>query len=239
MQKLFSIYLWLAGGLFFLFSFFILFFCLFLLPQKATFKIAGILFGMLIRIMGIKLIVSGREYIHSGKPYLIMGNHQSLFDIFVIPAAIPVCFVGVEAAYHFSLPVWGYLIRKWGCIPIERNNIKKAISSLETAKKTLLSGMSIGILPEGHRTVTGEIAPFKKGPFHLAKVAGTDILPFAINGLFEYHQKAGLILRPGTVRVTIGKQIPFDTFKDLSVEEIRQNTFDTICKLSQNKNRAG
>ena len=203
------------------------------MPKKTTFKIAGFLFGILIRLMGIKLIVTGREHIRSDKPYLIMGNHQSLFDIFVIPAAIPVCFVGVEAAYHFSLPVWGYLIRKWGCIPIERNNLKKAILSLETAKKTLLSGMSIGILPEGHRTLTGEINSFKKGPFYLAKKAQADILPFAINGLFDYHQKAGLILRPGTVNVTIGKPVSYNTFKDLSVEEIRQNMFDTICKLKQ------
>ena len=55
--------------------------------------------------MGIKLVATGKEYICPDKPYLLMGNHQSLFDIFVIPAAIPLCFVGVEASYHFSLPV--------------------------------------------------------------------------------------------------------------------------------------
>ncbi|MBC2704375.1 1-acyl-sn-glycerol-3-phosphate acyltransferase [Desulfobacula sp.] len=183
--------------------------------------------------MGIKLVVTGREHIRPDQAYLIMGNHQSLFDIFVIPAAIPLCFIGVEAAYHFSLPVWGYLIRKWGCIPIERNNLENAILSLEMAKKTLLSGMNIGILPEGHRTLTGEIAPFKKGPFHLAKDATADILPFATTGLFNYHRKASLILRPGKVTVNIGKPIPYDTFKDLSVEETRQKLFDTISKLSQ------
>ncbi len=233
MKKIFSIYLWIIGGLFFLFSFFILVFCLFLLPQRTTFNIARFLFNILIRLMGIKLVVTGKEYIRSDQAYLIMGNHQSLFDIFVIPAAIPLCFIGVEAAYHFSLPVWGYLIRKWGCIPIERNNLKNAILSLEMAKKTLLSGMNIGILPEGHRTLTGEITPFKKGPFHLAKDANADILPFATIGLFNYHRKSSLILTPGVVKVNIGKPVPYDTFKDLSVEETRQNLFDIISKLSQ------
>jgi len=233
LEKVTSIGLWIIGGLFFLFSFFILVFCLFFLPPKITFSIARFLFGILIRLMGIKLVVTGREYIQSDKSYLIMGNHQSLFDVFVIPTAIPLCFVGVEAAYHFSLPVWGYLIRKWGCIPIKRNNLKKAILSLEMARKTLLSGMSIGILPEGHRTLTGEISPFKKGPFHLAKGAKADILPFAINGLFTYNRKSSLILRPGKVKVNIGKPVPYDTFKNLSVEEIRQKLFDNIFKLSQ------
>jgi len=176
--------------------------------------------------------VTGKEYICPDKSYLIMGNHQSLFDIFVVPAAIPICFVGVEAAYHFSIPVWGYLIRRWGCIPIERNNLKKAVSSLETAKKTLLSGMNIGILPEGHRTRTGKIGPFKKGPFYLAKGAHADILPFGIHGLFDYNQTGSMILTPGTVTLRIGEPIPYETFKDLTIEQLRKITFDRICSLS-------
>jgi len=207
--------------------------CLFLIPKKSTFKIARFLFAVLIRVMGINLVVTGRENIESDKPYLIMGNHQSLFDLFVVPAAIPLCFVAVEAAYHFKLPVWGYLIRKWGCIPIQRDNLKKAFTSLETARKTLISGMSIAILPEGHRTLTGEMGSFKKGPFHLAKGAKADILPFAINGLFDYHQKGYLLLNPGEVKVNIGRPIPYDEFKDLSIEEFRQSFFDLIRNLKK------
>ncbi len=233
MKQVLSIWLWFIGILFFLFSFFILVCCLFLFPKKTTFKIARLLFNILIRLMGIKLVVSGKEHIRQDQPYLIMGNHQSLFDIFVIPAAIPLCFVGVEAAYHFSVPVWGYLIRKWGCIPIERNNLKKAVLSLETAKKALLSGMNIGILPEGHRTLTGKLGPCKKGPFHLAKGSHADILPFGINGLFNYNQKGSLLLSPGKVKLNIGEPIPYLTFKDLPVEQLRQITFDRIYHLSQ------
>jgi len=239
LKKIVSIGLWIIGGIFFLVSFVILVFCLFLLPPKTTYQIIRCLFNILIRIMGIKLIVTGKENICPDQPYLIMGNHQSLFDIFVIPAAIPICFVGVEADYHFSLPVWGFLIRKWGCIPIERNNLKNAILSLEKAKNTLLSGMSIGILPEGHRTLTGEMTPFKKGPFHLAKNTHAPILPFGINGLFEYNQKGNLLLSPGVVTVNIGKPISDKTINDLSIEEIRQHVFDIIFTLSQKQNRAG
>ena len=232
MEKIISIWLWFTGSLFFLISSLILVVCLFLFPKKSTFKIARFLFTVLIRIMGIKLVVTGRENIESDKPYLIMGNHQSLFDLFVVPAAIPLCFVAVEAAYHFKLPVWGYLIRKWGCIPIQRDNLKKAFTSLETARKTLISGMSIAILPEGHRTLTGEMSSFKKGPFHLAKGAKADILPFAIAGLYDYHKKGTLILKPGEVRVNIGRPILYDEFKDLSIEELRQHTFNIINHLT-------
>ncbi|MBT3176129.1 MAG: 1-acyl-sn-glycerol-3-phosphate acyltransferase [Desulfobacula sp.] len=233
MKKIYSIWLWFIGCIFFLFSFFILIFSMFLFPPKSTIRVVRFLFLILIRIVGIKLVVTGRQYIDPDHSYLIMGNHQSLFDIFVVPTAIPLCFVGVEAAHHFSLPVWGYLIRKWGNIPIQRSNLKSAISSLEIAKKTLISGRSIAILPEGHRTLTGEMAPFKKGPFHLAKKACADILPFGINGLFDYNQKGHLIINPGVVKVNIGKPIPYKTFKNLSVEELRENVFDRISNLSQ------
>lgn len=233
MKKIISSGLWIIGGLFFSASSLVIVFCLFLLPRKTTFGVIRFLFNILIRLMGIKLQVTGREYIQPDQSYLIMGNHQSLFDIFVVPAAIPLAFVGVEAAYHFSLPVWGYLIRKWGCIPIERNNLKKAIASLEQAKKTLLSGMNIGILPEGHRTLTGKMAPFKKGPFHLAKDAKADILPFGISGLFAYQRKGSLELTPGPVTVRIGKPIPYAAFKDLPVDQLRQMLFDIIQGLSR------
>ena len=233
MKKISSIWLWFIGSLFFSFSFLILVFCMFLLPPPKTYKVVRFLFKILIRIMRIKLIVSGKENIESNHSYLIMGNHESLFDNFVIPAAIPLCFVGVEAAHHFSLPVWGYLIRKWGNIPIQRYNLKNAISSLDIAKQRLLSGTSIGILPEGHRTLTGKIAPFKKGPFHLAKQACADILPFGINGLYNYNQKGHLIINPGVVKVNIGSPLPYDEFKDLSVEELRKTMYDRICDLSQ------
>lgn len=232
MKKIVSAGLWFIGVLFFLFSFLILASAMFLFSPKTTYKIVRYLFRILIRLMGITLVVTGKQHICPDKSYLIMGNHQSLFDIFVIPAAIPICFVGVEAAYHFSIPVWGYLIRRWGCIPIERNNLKKAVASLETAKRTLLSGMNIGILPEGHRTRTGKIGPFKKGPFYLAKQAQADILPFGINGLFEYNPKGSMILTPGRVTLKIGKPIPYESVKDLSIEALRKIIFDRICSLS-------
>jgi len=234
-EKIISIFRWTIGIAVFVFSFNILVFCLLLLPRKTTFRIARFLFSIVIRLMGIKLVVNGRENIDPDHPYLIMGNHQSLFDLLVIPIAIPVCFVGIEAAYHFSIPVWGYLIRKWGNIPIQRNNLEKAILSLEMAEKAFLKGMNICMLPEGHRSLTGKIAPFKKGPFHLAKAVKGDILPFGINGLFNHHKKGSLIINPTCVVVNIGKPVPYKSFQDLSVDQIRQKTFDIINELSQKR----
>ena len=226
-----SLVRWMLGILFFSLSFALLAFSLAFLPRKRTFGLARRLFSVLIRIMGVRLIVEGQNHIDPHQTYLILGNHQSLFDIFVIPAAIPLVFTGVEAAYHFSIPVWGYLIRKWGCIPIRRNNLEQAKKSLEQARQTLEGGLSIAVLPEGHRTRTGSMGPFKKGPFHLAHATRGTILPFGIQGLYQFQQRGGFHIRPGRVWVRIGRPMTWDSYKDLSVEELRDTLRSKIQEL--------
>lgn len=228
-----SLFLWTLGLAFFLVSFPVLAVSLAVLPREKTFSLARRLFSVLIRIMGIDLKVSGRKYINPHQTYLIMGNHQSLFDLFVIPAAIPLVFTGLEAAYHFSIPIWGYLIRKWGCIPIQRGNLEQAKKSLEQARVTLATGLSIAVLPEGHRTRTGEMAPFKKGPFHLAKNTRAPILPFGISGLYGFQQRGGFHLKPGVVNVRIGKPISYESYAPLSVVELSALIYEQVRYLSR------
>lgn len=232
MKYLVSFYFWTTGVLFFGFSLLILVPLLLTAPRHVTYSAIRFFFKIQLFLMGIRLEVKGEEYIQKNHSYLIMGNHQSLFDLFVVPSAISAVLVGVEAAYHFSLPVWGYLTRKWGNIPIERGHLAHAIKSLETAENTLKSGLNIAILPEGHRTRTGRMAEFKKGPFHLALKTGADILPFGINGLYEYQQKGSFLITPGKVIVTIGKPIPYHTFKDMTVDALREHLFKIIKNLS-------
>ena len=171
MRTLRSILLWDVGSAFFGYTFAVLSIGLFVLSRERVFALARYLFTIQTKIMGIRLTVIGLEHLDRKKTYLIMGNHQSLFDLFVVPAAIPATYVAVEAAYHFSIPLWGSLVTRWGCIPIHRNDLEKAKESLDIARQRLKEGTSIIILPEGHRTLTGEMGEFKKGPFHLARKA--------------------------------------------------------------------
>jgi 1-acyl-sn-glycerol-3-phosphate acyltransferase len=232
MKVLRSAWLWAAGAAFFAFTFAVLSIGLFLLSRERVFSLARFLFSIQAKIMGIRLMVTGLSYLDRTRTYLIMGNHQSLFDLFVIPAAIPLTYVAVEAAYHFSIPLWGSLVTRWGCIPIYRNNLEKAKESLEIARQRLHDGASIIILPEGHRTLTGEMGEFKKGPFHLARQAGVDILPFAISGLFDYHPKGTFHLNPRPVRVTIGPAIPYAKIADMTPERLRGHVRHAIADLA-------
>jgi 1-acyl-sn-glycerol-3-phosphate acyltransferase len=233
MSILRSMVLWTAGTLFFIFTFTVLSIALFLWSRDRVFALARFLFRIQTRIMGIRLTVTGLEHIDPRKTYLIMGNHQSLFDLFVIPAAIPLTYVAVEAAYHFSIPLWGSLVTRWGCIPIHRRNLVRAKQSLEIARQRLAAGVSIIILPEGHRTLTGRIGPFKKGPFHLACQAGADILPFAIRGLFDYNSKGAFRLTPKAVEVAIGRSIAYSTVTGMTVEALRNHVRGIIGELAR------
>ena len=184
--------------------------------------------------MGLTLTVKGQENIDKTKSYIIMGNHQSLFDVFVIPCAVTKPFIGIEASYHFDYPLWGWLIKKWGNIPIDRSNRKNAIKSIEKAENVLKKGVSIGILPEGHRTLTGKIGEFKKGGFHLAKNTKADILPLGISkGLFYFKNKLSWKLNPQQVTITIGKPITYYSYKDLSVDQLKEKVKEVITTLAE------
>ncbi|MFH1157039.1 MAG: lysophospholipid acyltransferase family protein [Pseudomonadota bacterium] len=232
-RTLTSICLWIAGILFFMLASVILIITVTNFSRQTTYRVIRRLFAVLIRIMGITLTVEGQENLEPGKTYLIMGNHQSLFDVFVIPVAVPVPFVGVEADYHFRLPVWGGLIRIWGNIPIQRHNLEKAIASISLAEERLKGGLCIGVLPEGHRTLTGHVGEFKKGAFFMALNAGADILPLGVSGLFDYCPKGSLMLAPGRVHVAIGKPIPYQDFKGMDLDKLRDLLRKTIMVLAR------
>lgn len=154
-----------------------------------------------------------------------------------IRSALLWCAGGIEADYHFSIPLWGYLTRKWGNIPITRENRALAIRALDGATRILRAGTSIVVLPEGHRTLNGQVGPFKKGPFHLALATGADILPFAVSGLYEYRSKEGWHLSPRTANVAFGAPIAYESYKDSTVDDILFRVHREIVTLKDDRSR--
>jgi len=228
-----SALLWTVGALHFFMIFLVVTAGLFLFNAKTIFPMVRILARCQLRIMGLRLKIVGLEHFENGRTFLMLGNHESLFDAFAVPAAIPIHAVAVEAAYHFKMPLWGYLTRKWGNIPVYRNNLSSAIKSLQKAANVIHSGTPVIVLPEGHRTLTGQIGEFKKGPFHLAKTAKVDILPFVLSGLYEFNNKNSWHLNPGTACTIFGEPIPYQAVKNLSVEELRNHVRNRMIDLKK------
>ena len=155
------------------------------------------------------LIAEGRDQIPRGQTYVYMSNHSSLLDIPILFGAVPGSLRMVSKQELTRIPVWGQAIIASGFIPVDRKNLKKAIEQLETAKVQLAKGVNVWLSPEGTRTRTGRLAPFKKGGFHTALSLAVPIVPVWIEG-------AQTVLAPDqflvnydkTITVRFGKPIP-------------------------------
>ena len=116
----------------------------------------------------------------------------------------------VAASMNFKIPVYSLFLKKLRTISIDRSNREQAIAGIKQAEQVLKDGYHIVILPEGTRTITGELGHFKKGGFHLAKNTNARILPIVTRGLFNIKPKNRWTIYPGTIEIKICKPIETD-----------------------------
>jgi 1-acyl-sn-glycerol-3-phosphate acyltransferase len=156
----------------------------------------------------VKLSVEADAPVDWSRAYVIMSNHQSLFDIPVLFACVPGTMRMITKKELFAVPIWGRAMREAGMISIDRGNRESAFASLRSAKEVLQRGVHIWIAPEGTRTRSGRLGTLKKGGFVLASEAGAPILPVAITGTSDILAAQGAVVRRGaSVRVSFGRAI--------------------------------
>ena len=160
---------------------------------------------------GMKVSVTGYEYIDPMKPYIFVSNHASMFDI-------PTVFVALKGNVNIVfkkeltyVPVWGWALRYGHFIMIDRSNPRKAMASIERAVQSISKGSSVILFPEGTRTLDGKLQPFKRGAFSLAVKAGVPVVPLTINGTFAIMPKGSLNIKRANISVVLGK--PISTLK--------------------------
>lgn len=184
--------------------------CLLLLlwaSKQATIPAMRAFLRVVFGLTGVKVKLVGAEAVDWNTPQVFVGNHQSMLDHFAFFFAIQRHMVGVEKQENHKLPVYGLLARRWGNLPINRSDPAQAIATIHRAAETIKAGTSILIFPEGTRTKDGEVGPFKKGSFHLAREAGAHILPVAIAGAYEVVSSRGWRIQPGTITLAFGAPI--------------------------------
>jgi len=152
--------------------------------------------------------VTGRENLRPHETYLVMSNHQSLYDIPVLFHVIGPNVRMVTKKELFRVPVFGGALEAAGFISIDRSDRHRAIRSLDEARALLASGTHVWIAPEGTRSLSGHLLPFKKGAFYLAFEAGLPILPVTLCGTRDVLAAKGVLSTAGAkVRVTIHQKI--------------------------------
>ncbi len=212
------------------FSFWAVVFSFFDNAENNVHKIANLWGKILLLICNAKVEIIGKENILRSKPQIFMANHQSDFDILIVLAHIPGQFRWLVKKELFNIPVFGTAMKGAGYIEIDRNNREKAMQSLDQAALSIRNGKSIMAFPEGTRSRSGEIKPFKQGTFYLAIKSGVPIVPISIIGSGEIMPKRSLKIKPGRIKLIIDKPIDVKNFTVENRQELITKVRNTIIK---------
>ena len=147
--------------------------------------------------------VEGVENLVPGQTYVFAANHRSNFDIYLLLAFLPSDIAFVAKKSLFNIPLFGQAIYRMGCVPVDRENIQQAVRSLNQAAARVKEGNSIAIFPEGTRTLSPALIPFKKGVFIMAQRSGQPVVPVSINGTRFIQPRGTIRVQPGPVKLII------------------------------------
>jgi 1-acyl-sn-glycerol-3-phosphate acyltransferase len=179
------------------------------------FRVKGLLYDLghvgvwiTLRTSGIRVTVEGREHLRPASAVVFCANHQSNVDP-------PVLFRTLHRRLHVlykaelnRLPILGTVFQVGGYIPVAREQKEAALRAIDLAAVSIRAGNSFLVFPEGTRSRTDDLMPFKKGGFVMAIQAQAPIVPVAISGGRDAMRKGSALIYPAHVRVRIGAPVP-------------------------------
>jgi 1-acyl-sn-glycerol-3-phosphate acyltransferase len=161
-----------------------------------------------LRVCGITVSVTGFDNI-TKPPYIFMVNHQSALDIYALLCALPVSSKWIAKRQLFSIPLFGWAMKRAGYISIDRENPREALKAINDAAKKIKEGTNIVVFPEGTRSKDGVLLPFKKGVFSLVVRAGIPVISVGIRGTSALQPKGSFIpIKKGVIYIGIGEPMP-------------------------------
>jgi 1-acyl-sn-glycerol-3-phosphate acyltransferase len=233
MKIIYSILVWSLGGVLFALILLIGISISYLLPPSKLNRAVQWMFRFWLHVFFIRVKVEGLENIVKERVYIFMANHTSIFDLPVLLAYIPQYSRGIEAHHQFRWPLWGWAIKRYGNIPIQRESAQSSLQTFRYAVSVLKGGTSVTILPEGHMTPDGSIKSFKSLPFLLAKESGAAIAPIGLSGLFKVKRKGSWLIQPARVRIKFGEVITSSQIEAMDPKSVSNLTRERILTLVQ------
>ena len=161
-----------------------------------------------LRIAGVPTRIEGLGHFEEVGPCVVVANHESALDIPGCLSHLPGRVRMMAKESLFRVPIFGWLLRLEGFVPVDRKRIHKARRSVAPAERALSRGMRLFVFPEGTRSRTGELGVFKTGAFRIALSAGVPVVPVCIVGAREILSARAVRLRPGAITVVVGPPIP-------------------------------
>jgi 1-acyl-sn-glycerol-3-phosphate acyltransferase len=161
---------------------------------------------LILKTTGVRVHVVGAERLDPSCSYVLASNHQSIYDIPIIFAALPLQLRIVSKASIGRFPFLGWHLRRTGHLLIDRH--RPGADVVRRMKRLVSEAHSLIVFPEGTRSADGTVGPFKRGPFVVAVDAQLPIVPVSIDGSRHVMKKNRIMVRPGEVRLTVHAPIP-------------------------------
>jgi 1-acyl-sn-glycerol-3-phosphate acyltransferase len=175
--------------------------------------------------------VEGRKNIKRGISYIVMPNHQSAFDIFLIYGWLGIDLKWVMKKELRKFPGLGFGADKVGHIFLDRSNSRAAVKSLEIARKRIVNGTCVVIFPEGTRSNDGIPIKFRRGGFKLALDLQLPVLPVTLINTRHVLPNNSLNLFPGRVKMVIHPPIEISDYSETDMQELITKTREKICSV--------
>jgi len=178
---------------------------------------------VLTTMLPMRVHIRGREHIDQDRAYVVVCNHESQLDILALYGRLGLDLRWIVKQEIRSIPLIGWGCRIVGHVFVDRQDRDAAIASINQAVLRLEPGEGMLFFPEGTRSKTGELMPFKSGAFRTALMLNMPILPVSIEGAWELMRPGQLLPGFGSVRVQIHPAIETAGLDD-GVEEVRNLT---------------
>jgi putative phosphoserine phosphatase/1-acylglycerol-3-phosphate O-acyltransferase len=177
--------------------------------------------------------VVGAENLWAARPAVFIFNHQSQLDVIIMASLLRSDFTGVAKKELQNDPMFGPLGWLADVAFIDRANTAEAKKALAPAVEALREGRSLAMAPEGTRSATPRLGPFKKGAFHVAMQAGVPIVPVVIRNAGELMPSHGVLISSGTLDIAVLPPVPTSGWSrddiDPEVHRVREMYLETLA----------
>jgi 1-acyl-sn-glycerol-3-phosphate acyltransferase len=201
---------------------------------KLAYRLSQFWMCSVLKIGGIRLTIEGAEHLDRDSAYVFIANHQSNIDIPVLSQTLS----GFQLRWMAKrelvrIPLFGWAMRASRHIVVDRSDRADAMASLHRARAIVHRGISVVFFPEGTRGTSGRLLPFKRGGFVLSVKTRTPIVPVTIKGSQAVLPKGDWRIRPGEIRVIVGRPI----FADASRAGALGRLVDQVREIIESESR--
>jgi 1-acyl-sn-glycerol-3-phosphate acyltransferase len=186
--------------------------------------------------IGAPVTVEGFDRVDTGRAHVYVVNHLSALDIPVLYLYLPFQFRILAKKELFRYPFMGWHLRRSGQIPVDLDNPRASVRSLNRAVEAIRNNMSLVVFPEGGRSENGQLQPFMGGAFFAAIKAQVDVVPMALSGTYEMLKMNTWHIKPRRVRLQVGDPIPTAGISIRQVEAVTTQAREAIARLLNGPN---